>query len=169
LKNDQGETVAGIFVDFEADYVMGVRDGLRNRIFLAFIITYGLSFLFIFIIATYGARPIRELTRAAEAVGEGKYDQDFTSLPTTRFPDEITTLAHVFPIMIGKVSQREQTLQRRVAELRIEVDDVKRKQEVQKIVESDSFHDLQEQAKAMRARRKSGQTSRTHQDPEDAG
>jgi hypothetical protein len=168
LKNDQGETVAGIFVDFKADYVKEVQDGIRNRIFLAFIISYGISFLFIFIIATYGARPIRKLTGAAEAVGEGNYDQDFASLPSTRFPDEIVTLAHVFSIMIGRVSQREKTLKRRVEELRIEVDEVKRKQEVQKIIESDSFQDLQEQAKAMRARRQRGQSSRTHQDPEDA-
>jgi hypothetical protein len=168
LKNDQGETVAGIFVDFEADYVKEVQDGIRDRIFLAFVITYGFFFIVIFIITTYGARPILRLTRAAEAVGEGNYDQDFTSLTSTRFPDEISTLARVFSIMVEKVYQREQTLKRRVEELRIEIDDVKRHQEVQKIVETDTFRDLRERAREMRARRKGETTPKTEQIPEDA-
>ncbi len=168
LKNDQGETVAGIFVDFEAGYVTEVQDGIRDNILLAFVVTYGFFFIFIFIIATLGTRPILKFTDAAEAVGEGNYDQDFTSLTSMRFPDEISTLAGVLSIMIDKVSLRERTLKRRVEELRIEIDDVKRQQEVQKIVESDAFRDLQEKAKAMRARRESGQIVRTQKAAEDA-
>ena len=160
LKNDQGETVAGIFVDFEADYVKEVQDGIRDRILLAFVITYGFFIVFIFIIATYGAQPILKLTRAADAVGEGNYDQDFTSLSAARFPDEISTLANVFSIMVDKVSHREEILKRRVEELRIEIDDAKRQTEVKKIVESDSFRDLQDKAKTMRARRRSGEIAR---------
>ncbi len=168
LKNDQGETVAGIFVDFEAGYVTEVQDGIRDNILLAFVVTYGFFFIFIFIIATLGTRPILKFTDAAEAVGEGNYDQDFTSLTSMRFPDEISTLAGVLSIMIDKVSLRERTLKRRVEELRIEIDDVKRQQEVQKIVESDAFRDVQEKAKAMRARRESGQIVRTQKAAEDA-
>ena len=163
LKNDQGETVAGIFVDFEADYVKEVQDGIRDRLFLAFAVTYGFFIAVIFIIATYGARPILKLTRAAEAVGEGNYDQDFTSLSSTRFPDEISTLARVFSIMVENVSHREETLKRRVEELRIEIDDTIKQTEVKKIVESDAFRDLQEKAKAMRARRNSGESASTLQ------
>jgi methyl-accepting chemotaxis protein len=168
LQNDEGETVAGIFVDFEADYVTEVQDAIRDNILLAFVITYGFFFIFIFIIATLGSRPILEFTDAAEAVGEGNYDQDFTSLTSTRFPDEISTLAGVLSIMIDKVSQREQNLKRRVEELRIEIDGVKRKQEVQKIVETDSFRDLRDKARAMRARRKSSPAAPIQQASEDA-
>lgn len=156
LKNQAGETVAGMFVDFEADYVREVQQGIRDNILLAFIITYGFFFIFIFIIATWGSRPILKFTRAAEAVGEGDYEQDFSSLTGTHFPDEISTLAGVLSIMIDKVSQREQSLKQRVAALRIEIDEAKRQKEVKKIVESDSFRELREKAREMRQRRSAG-------------
>lgn len=166
LKNEQGETVAGIFVDFEADYVSEVQDAIRDNILLAFVITYGFFFIFIFIIATWGSRPILEFTRASEAVGEGDYNQDFSALTSPRFPDEISTLAGVLSIMIEKVSHREESLKQRVAELRIEIDETKRQKDVEKIVESDSFRELREKAQAMRARRKSGGKTKTESAPE---
>jgi nitrate/nitrite-specific signal transduction histidine kinase len=108
-----------------------------------------------------GTRPIAKFTRAAEAVGEGDYRQDFSRLISTRFPDEIATLAGVLSIMIEKVSQREASLKERVKALRIEIDEAKRQSEVKKIVESDSFRDLREKAKALRARRTTGERTRT--------
>lgn len=168
LQNSEGETVAGIFVDFEADYVTDVQNAIRDKIFLAFVITYGSFFTIIFIIVTLGAQPIREFTQAAQEVGEGNYDQDFTALTSTRFPDEISTLARVLSIMIGKVSHREEVLKRRVEELSIEIDDVKRQQEVRKIVESDSFRDLQEKARALRSRRRGDPVAAPEPAPEDA-
>jgi hypothetical protein len=156
LKNADGETVAGMFVDFEADYVDEVEQGIRDSILLAFVITYGVFFIFIYIIASLGSRPILKFTRAAEAVGEGDYEQDFSNLTTTRFPDEISILAGVLSIMIDKVSQREQSLKQRVAALRIEIDEAKRQKEVKKIVESDAFRELREKAQEMRRRRNAG-------------
>jgi len=161
LRDDQGEVVGGLFVDFEADYVKEVQDGIRDNIFLAFVITYGFFFIFIYIIVTLGARPILKLTKAATAVGEGDYNQEFGSLTSARFTDEITTLACVFLGMVEKISNREEKLKRRVEQLTIEIDESKRQREVKKIVESGAFRDLQEKAQALRARRRSGERTTT--------
>jgi CHASE3 domain sensor protein len=48
---------------------------------------------------------------------------------------------------------REQSLRQEIRQLRIEIDEVKRQQEVSEIVETDFFQDLQARARAMRGRR----------------
>jgi hypothetical protein len=57
--------------------------------------------------------------------------------------------------MVGKVYRREQTLRRQVEELRIEIDEVKRKKQVSEIVGTDFFQDLQAKARSMRRRSRS--------------
>ncbi len=48
---------------------------------------------------------------------------------------------------------REQRLRQEIQQLRIEIDEVKRRKQVAEIVESDSFKEIQEKARAMRRRR----------------
>jgi GAF domain-containing protein len=48
---------------------------------------------------------------------------------------------------------REQSLRQEIRQLRIEIDEVKRQQQVSEIVESDFFQDLQARARAMRGRK----------------
>jgi HAMP domain-containing protein len=48
---------------------------------------------------------------------------------------------------------REQSLRQEIRQLRIEIDEVKRQQQVSEIVETDFFQDLQARARAMRIRR----------------
>jgi hypothetical protein len=48
---------------------------------------------------------------------------------------------------------REQRLRQEIRQLRIEIDEVKRRKQVAEIVESDSFKEIQEKARAMRRRR----------------
>ena len=50
---------------------------------------------------------------------------------------------------------REQSLRQVIQQLRIEIDEVKRQQQVSEIVDTDFFQDLQERARAMRARKRS--------------
>jgi GAF domain-containing protein len=49
---------------------------------------------------------------------------------------------------------REQGLRQEIHQLRIEIDEVKRRKQVEEIVESDSFKEIQEKARAMRLRRR---------------
>jgi methyl-accepting chemotaxis protein len=147
-----GNAVAAVGVDFEADYIDQVQSGIREKVVLAFLVTYGSLFVLIYLFSGALTQPIRSLTSTAELIGEGDYEQDFEQLTKDRFPDEIDTLAQVFQIMVGKVYQREQSLKRKVEELQIIVDERKKQEQVEEIADSDFFRDLQQRAKEIRSR-----------------
>jgi len=151
--NEAGENVGAIGVDFEADYVQEVRDGIRNRVGLAFLLTYAGLFLMVFLISRSLTSPIQKLTASAERLGEGDYAQDMTKYrPAGRLLDEIVRLADVFAIMAAKVYQREQNLRKQVEALRIEIDEAKKLKQVSEIADTDFFRELQQKARDMRKR-----------------
>jgi methyl-accepting chemotaxis protein len=150
IANADGELVAAVGVDFQADYVETVRQSILDRMLTALGVTYVILFVLVFGASQFFTRPIVELTEAAENIGEGDYEQDLSSLGAGRFTDEIGRLSDVFAIMVDKVYQREQTLLKQVAELKIEIDSSKQKEEVDEIVESEFFQDLQKKAGKMR-------------------
>ncbi len=152
VKNSAGEIVAGLGIDFEADYVNQVQQAVSKTVTLVSIVAYLILFLMVYLASITFTRPIISLTRAAERIGEGDYDQDLTQIARGNLPDEIDILVQVFQGMIGKVYQREQTLRRQVEELQIVVDRSKRDRQVSEIVSSDFFQDLQQKAIEMRAR-----------------
>ncbi len=153
VQNSKGEGVGAIGVDFEADYVRQVQQAIINKVAIAFAITYATLFVLVFLVSRLFTRPIVTLTQVADRIGEGDYAQNLSGLSRVRFPDEIASLAEVFEIMVAKVSQREQTLRRKVEELQIVVDDAKRQKEVSEIVDTGFFQELQEKARVMRRRR----------------
>lgn len=153
IYNAEGEVVAGIGIDYNFDYVLAVRNEVRNRAIPAFLITYSVLFISVWLLSNYLTRPIKRLTRVAERIGEGDYTQDVSALTTTRFPDEITILGRVFGSMTRKVERREVQLKERVMELEITLDLQKRDQQVREIVDTDFFQDLQSKAREMRSRR----------------
>ena len=151
IVNRQGTAVGGLGIDFQADYVYEVQQGIRQRVGIAFAVTYAVLFLMVYLISLTLTRPIIRLTSAAQRIAEGDYQQD-VAVGTPRFPDEISALAKVFALMAAKVYQREQTLRRQVAELKIEIDVTKRHQQVSEIVDTDFFQDLQARARVLRQR-----------------
>lgn len=153
IKNAQGEIVGAMGMDFEASYVNQVRQAILDRIFIAFAIAYTALFLLVFLISRTLTQPIRRLTRAAEKIAEGDYEQDLSANKRERFPDEIGTLREVFSVMVSKVYQREQSLRAQVEQLKIEIDEVKKQHEVDEIAETDFFRELQSKARLMRERR----------------
>jgi HAMP domain-containing protein len=106
------------------------------------------------LVSNFFTRPLITLSAAAKKVGEGDYETDFSELISERYRDEIDSLAQSFSIMVDKVYQREQTLKRQVARLKIEIDEVKQKEGVQEIVETDFFRHLQTRANDLRSERK---------------
>ena len=64
----------------------------------------------------------------------------------------LSTLAAEFAQMAARVQEREDILRKEVAQLRIEIDEAKRKQEVQRIVGSEYYQSLKERAKELRKR-----------------
>jgi len=153
IRDSAGEVVGGLGVDYNFEYVIGVRNSVRDRAVPAFIIAYSTLFVLIWIVSGWFTRPIMAITRVAERIGEGDYNIDVSPMTRSRLPDEMTTLARVFSAMTNKVEKREEELKERVAELEITLDLNKRDQQVQEIVESDFFQDLQTKAKEMRSRK----------------
>ena len=165
VKNSAGEVVGGIGIDFEAAYVQQVRDSIVSTMGFAFILIYVGVIALVVIVARAFTGPILALTKTAELIGEGSYDQDLTPLAVRRYPDEISTLAGVFDIMIDKVAQRERNLRQQVEELKIMVDQTKRDSQVAEIVDSDFFQELTAKAKKIKDRDNSYEERRKESGP----
>jgi len=153
IKNSVGEVVGAVGIDFKANYVRQVQQEIRRNMFVSFGLVYITLFILVYVFSRLLADPIRKLTRAARRVGEGEYEQDFISFGNQRFPDEIGILAQSFSSMTEKVYQRELKLRLQVEKLKIEIDESKRSKQVEEIVETDFFRDLQSKADQMRKRR----------------
>lgn len=152
LTDASGTVVAAVGVDFDARHVIEIQEQLRNRVYVAFSVSYVLLLLLIYLIAGVFSRPITMLTRAAERLGDDREDREVPSFPRQRIMDEIGVLAGVFEAMAAKVVTRERSLLREVRELRIEVDEAKRQQDVSEIVETDFFRELQSKAAQLKRR-----------------
>lgn len=153
IKNSQGKIVGGLGIDFRADYVRQVQQNIRLQVLIAFLIAFPIQVLLVWLLSGALTSSLNDLTGAAAQIGEGDYDQDLSALTDRRFPDEISTLAQVFEIMMAKVRTREQTLRQQVAELKIEIDETKRQEQVSELTESDFFRELTEKARHIRERR----------------
>lgn len=154
--NSNGEKVGAIGVDFRADYVKEVQDGIRDSMFAAFAVTYIILVTLVYIVSLLFTRPIVALTRTAERIGDGDYNQDFAALKKGRFRNEFSSLADVFEIMVKKVYEREQGLRKQVEALKIVIDESKRQKQVNDIVESEFFQELKVKAQHMREQQKKG-------------
>jgi DNA-binding response OmpR family regulator len=91
------------------------------------------------------------LTNAAAAVEAGTFDPGCLADVAQR-PDELGQLARVFQSMAHEVYAREQRLKQQLQELRIEIDEVKKEQQVAEITETDYFRELSEKAQRLRER-----------------
>ncbi|MGF1535376.1 MAG: ATP-binding protein [Elainellaceae cyanobacterium] len=132
IKNEQGEVVAVLGLDIEADYVFQLQDQIRNRVLMSFIVTYGVLFILIYVLSGVLTRHITELTRSAEQIAAGDYTEAlFLSQQNAalgrkapRFSlwknahlhrslrDEMSVLAQAFKVMIESIQLREQMIRR---------------------------------------------------------
>jgi CRP/FNR family transcriptional regulator, cyclic AMP receptor protein len=92
------------------------------------------------------------VTAAAVAVEAGVYEPESLDSVAAR-TDELGQLARIFQRMVREVYSREQRLMQQVAELRIEVDEVKKAQQVAEITETDYFKQLRRKASELRSER----------------
>ncbi len=156
IKNSAGEVVGAVGVDFKADYVKQVQAAILQTVYIAFAITYATLFILVFFVSNILTKPILILTKAAEKIGEGDYENSLKFLAidgdTALLPDEIGTLDKVFQSMVDKVYKREQVLRQQVQELKIEIDQAKRQKQVGEIVESEFFQELRAKAQKMRSK-----------------
>ncbi len=153
IHNAAGEPVAAVGVDMCAADVTQLQQSILQTILPALALTLVVLAVAVLALAARVTSPIVALTRAAQRIGHGDYDQDLSAFRSGRLRDEVATLTEVFELMVSKVYQREQTLRRQVEELKIEIDEAKRQKQVSEIVDSDFFLNVQERAQAMRLRR----------------
>lgn len=111
IKNAQGKVVGGVGVDFKADYVFEVQQGIRHHLTIAFGVTYVSLFILVYIISEVVTRPITQLVVASEQMSKGIYQQELSQLRGRRFQDEINLLAEAFERMVKKIRKREEMLQ----------------------------------------------------------
>ena len=96
-------------------------------------------------------KQVSRLTAAAASVEAGIFDPESIEEVTQR-EDELGQLARVFQRMVREVKAREESLKKEIMELRIEIDESRRAQDVSQITGTDYFRDLQAKARAMRDR-----------------
>lgn len=153
ITDENGQNVGAIGVDMPADYVNEVKQGILISGAIAFVLSYLLIFLLVYWLSGLLTRPIVSLAGVAKDIGEGHYEQEWSRVEKRDdFRDEIDTLTSVFRAMVEKVAEREKSLRARVAQLEILIDKSKLETQVQEIVDSDFFQDLQSKVRNMRNR-----------------
>ena len=111
--------------------------------------------------------PIVQLTGEAHAMEKGEYDvKALDLLLGRRIEDEVTDLSRVFKQMAKAIKLRETRLKDEIRQLRIEIDEQKKQEEVRRVIESESFQQLQAKAATLRARRALRQQERQRDKPE---
>lgn len=131
-----------------------IQISLRRQWQLALVLMAGGLFFGIvasMMLARRVTRPIDQLRDAAAAVEAGRFDPASLSGLTQR-PDELGKLAQVFTRMALEVRAREQGLIRQVQALQIEIDEVRKKQQVEEITGTRYFQELQQRADRFRRR-----------------
>jgi hypothetical protein len=161
IHDSNGQIVGAIGVDIGADYLYEVRQSILWSGAIAFVISYILIFLLVYWLSGLLTRPIVSLADVAKDIGEGHYEQEWSSVAKRdTFRDEIDTLTSVFRAMVEKVAEREKSLRARVAQLEILIDKSKLETQVQEIVDSDFFQDLKSKVRDMRSRFKEEPTEK---------
>lgn len=87
-----------------------------------------------------------------QRIAEGNYQIPELTEGIQYRDQSMATLAAEFAQMAGRVREREDTLIREVAQLRIEIDQANRKKESERIMSSDYYKKLKERAELLRKR-----------------
>jgi len=94
-------------------------------------------------------KDVARVIDAATAVENRSFDADILT-SVARRTDELGNLARIFLRMALEVQAREHRLNQQIQELRIEIDEVKKAQQVADITETDYFQELRDKAKSLR-------------------
>ncbi|WP_375498179.1 Nif11-like leader peptide family RiPP precursor [uncultured Nostoc sp.] len=98
------------------------------------------------------AKPIRALTKAAQALVEQDDFDDHQLAKVSYTTDDIGQLVRVFLQMAQEVKAREQKLKQQVLELNVEIDEAKKARQVADITQTDYFQELQQKAQKIKGR-----------------
>ena len=94
---------------------------------------------------------LAEVRQWVRRIAEGNYQASSFDDTGGKYQDKtLATLAAEFTQMATRVQQREETLRQQVVQLRIEIDQAKRKQEAEEIMGSEYYQSLKEKIKSLR-------------------
>lgn len=136
----------------ESDFMEPIYANTRTTVLLSLGILVVVTILGLGL-ARWIIQPVFAVMDTAAAIEAGNFNAESLD-PIGKRQDEFGQLARVFQNMAREVYAREQRLKQEVQKLRIEIDEVKRQQQVDDIVETDFFRDLEAKARTMRDRGK---------------
>lgn len=140
---------SGLIIYVPAGEISGDLSNFEFYLSMGVFIAGVIIFLIIFLVATRATASLLRLNVAADRAARGDYEE--VILPSSPiFPDEVTQLTAVFNDMVAKVYSREQTLVKKVTELKVFIDQGRKKEELDQIVDSEFFQELKERAQIMR-------------------
>lgn len=153
LENEQGERFGVLGVQLDpvraAEIQVGIFQVIRRMLAEVAIP----MLLAIFLISRAITGPLIRVTEAARQIARGEYRQDLSQIHQVRFRSEISELAEAIEES-GRVHISERRLRQEVSQLRIKIDEARRREQVETIVEDDFFQDLRSRAAQLRAERR---------------
>ncbi len=93
---------------------------------------------------------LSEVRKWVKVIAEGSYRPDSALANGTYTDPTLATLAAEFTQMAARVQEREELLRQEVSQLRIEIDQARRKQEFEQITGSDYYRQLKEKPQNIR-------------------
>jgi two-component system sensor histidine kinase ChiS len=132
----------------ETDFIGPIYDSVRTTVLLGVLILC-VALLVGVVMAQYIMQPVLAVTDAARAVEAEEFTPGSLDAIARR-TDELGHLTRVFQQMAREVQAREYKLREQLQQLRIEVNEVKRRQQVDSVVETEFFRDLRAKARDMR-------------------
>jgi CRP-like cAMP-binding protein len=101
----------------------------------------------------YTTEFVSEVRKWVRRIAEGSYQTQDILARSQVGDSSLANLAAEFAQMAGRVKEREETLKQEVAQLRIEIDEARRKQESSRIMGSDYYQSLKDKVKQLRQQR----------------
>jgi hypothetical protein len=149
--DSQGQVTGATLVILPTDHV---RATIRHQLELAavvaaFVLAIGL--LTSVILSRRVTEPVAQITAAAAAIEAETFEPENLSDVAQR-TDELGQLARVFQRMAREVYAREQRLKQQIQELRIEVNEARKAQQVTEITDTEYFQKLQKRAQDLRSK-----------------
>lgn len=132
-----------------ATYAGAADDARRDALLIAGVVAL-LAIVVAVVVARALSRPLHTLTAAAAGLEAGTVvDEDALAAIASR-GDDLGALASRLGDAARETRQREAKLRAQVASLRVEIDEVRRRRDVEAIVESDFFADIKSRAADLR-------------------
>ncbi|WKZ35833.1 MAG: methyl-accepting chemotaxis protein [Anaerolineales bacterium] len=154
LFNSSGNVVGGLSIFLDAGWAVENLQQLSTNLLIIFMGIFAVITILLLAITRTTMSELSALQATSQRVANGDYTP--IAIKPHTLDDEVSTLARLFNIMLDKVRVREETLQKQVVELKIQIDIEKRSKDVKEIVDTEFFQDLKQRATDLRKRKNKG-------------